>query len=421
MDTREIIDAMKEIGAVKNIDKARVKTIIEDAIKKAAAKHFGEGAEYRVDVNEATGVIDIKRVLIVVEEVEEPDFEISLTEAHEFDESVELGDDFIEELNISNFGRKAITTMKQYITSNVLKEERISLFNDFSTKIDNLVNGNIKKIDKKYVYVNLHRIEARMPLDEGIPGERYRLGGLIKAVVLEVRETKSDPEIVLSRKSDKFLQKLLEFEVPEIEEGTVIIKGIARISGKKSKIAVMSVDDKIDPVGACVGVKGSRIHTIIRELNNEHIDIIQWSNDPIIYTQRVISPGVVIRAFKNEDTKVMKLIVKDDTLPKAVGKDGVNVDLASKLTGWKIQVIGENEFRESSKESEKINVIYRLEGLTENQKEKLIEAGFKTAEEIIAKGEDELVKLEGIGKKVAKKVVEAAEEFLKPTEKNENE
>ncbi|HAV92544.1 TPA: transcription termination factor NusA [candidate division WOR-3 bacterium] len=421
MDTREIIDAMKEIGAVKNIDKARVKTIIEDAIKKAAAKHFGEGAEYRVDVNEATGVIDIKRVLIVVEEVEEPDFEISLTEAHEFDESVELGDDFIEELNINNFGRKAITTMKQYITSNVLKEERISLFNDFSTKIDNLVNGNIKKIDKKYVYVNLHRIEARMPLDEGIPGERYRLGGLIKAVVLEVRETKSDPEIVLSRKSDKFLQKLLEFEVPEIEEGTVIIKGIARISGKKSKIAVMSVDDKIDPVGACVGVKGSRIHTIIRELNNEHIDIIQWSNDPIIYTQRVISPGVVIRAFKNEDTKVMKLIVKDDTLPKAVGKDGVNVDLASKLTGWKIQVIGENEFRESSKESEKINVIYRLEGLTENQKEKLIEAGFKTAEEIIAKGEDELVKLEGIGKKVAKKVVEAAEEFLKPTEKNENE
>jgi N utilization substance protein A len=421
VDTREIIDAMKEIGAVKNIDKARVKTIIEDAIKKAAAKHFGEGAEYRVDVNEATGVIDIKRVLIVVEEVEEPDFEISLTEAHEFDESVELGDDFIEELNINNFGRKAITTMKQYITSNVLKEERISLFNDFSTKIDNLVNGNIKKIDKKYVYVNLHRIEARMPLDEGIPGERYRLGGLIKAVVLEVRETKSDPEIVLSRKSDKFLQKLLEFEVPEIEEGTVIIKGIARISGKKSKIAVMSVDDKIDPVGACVGVKGSRIHTIIRELNNEHIDIIQWSNDPIIYTQRVISPGVVIRAFKNEDTKVMKLIVKDDTLPKAVGKDGVNVDLASKLTGWKIQVIGENEFRESSKESEKINVIYRLEGLTENQKEKLIEAGFKTAEEIIAKGEDELVKLEGIGKKVAKKVVEAAEEFLKPTEKNENE
>ncbi|MGE3063563.1 MAG: transcription termination factor NusA [bacterium] len=421
MDTREIIDAMKEIGAVKNIDKSCVKLIIEDAIKKAAAKQFGEGAEYRVDVNEATGVIDIKRVLKIVEEVEEPDFEISLTEAREFDESVELGDDFIEELSISDFGRKAIITMKQYITSNVLKEERVSLFNDFSTKIDNLVNGNIKKIDKKYVYVNLHRIEAKMPLDEGIPGERYRLGGLIKAVVREVKETKGDPEIVLSRKSEKFLQKLLEFEVPEIEEGTVVIKGIARIPGKKSKIAVMSVDDKIDPVGACVGVKGSRIHTIIRELNNEHIDIIQWSNDPIIYTQRVISPGVVIRAFKNEDTKVMKLVVKDDTLPKAVGKEGINVDLASKLTNWKIQVIGESEFMEASKESDNINPIYRLENLTENQKEKLIEYGFKKVEEIIEKGEDELVKIEGIGKKLAKKVVEAAEEFLKPAEKNENE
>lgn len=421
MDTREIIDAMKEIGAVKNIDKGRVKAIIEDAIRKAAAKQFGEGAEYRVDVNEATGVIDIKRVLKVVEEVEEPDFEIALNEAHEFDESVELGDDFVEELSISDFGRKAITTMKQFITSNVLKEERISLFNDFSTKIDNLVNGNIKKIDKKYVYVNLHRIEARMPLDEGIPGERYRLGGLIKAIVLEVKETKSDPEIVLSRKSEKFLQKLLEFEVPEIEEGTVVIKGIARMPGKKSKIAVMSVDDKIDPVGACVGVKGSRIHTIIRELNNEHIDIIQWSNDPIIYTQRVISPGVVIRAFKNEETRVMKLVVKDETLPKAVGKDGINVELASRLTNWKIQVIGENEFRESSKESESINPLYRLESLTENQKEKLIEFGYKSVEELIEKGEDELVKIEGIGKKLAKKVIDAAEEYLKQPEKPENE
>lgn len=421
MDTREIIDAMKEIVASKNIDRGHVKSIIEEAINKAAAKHFGEGAEYRVDVNEATGVIDIKRVLKVVEEVEEPDFEISIQEAHEFDDSVEIGDDFIEELNISDFGRKAITTMKQFITSNILKEERISLFNDFSTKIDTLVNGNIKKIDRKYVYINLHRIEARMSLDETIPGERYRLGGLIKAVVMEVKETKSDPEIFLSRKSDKFLQKLLEFEVPEIEEGTVVIKGIARNPGIKSKIAVMSVDDKIDPVGACVGVKGSRIHTIIRELNNEHIDIIQWSNDPIIYTQRVISPGVVIRAFKNEDTRVMKLIVKDDTLPKAVGKDGINIDLASKLTNWNIQVVGEGEFNESSKESDEINPLYRLENLTENQKEKLIEHGYKTMEEIIEKGEDELISIDGIGKKLAKKIVESAEEFIKQTGKNENE
>lgn len=412
MDPREIIDSIIDIEQAKNIDKDKVINIIIEGLVKACKKQFGEFGEYKVTLNESTGHIDIKRMLKVVEIAEEPEFEISIEEAKEFDEDFEIGDEFVEELELSSFGRKAISAMYNHIKNNILTEERVSLFADYSGKVDTLVNGTIKKIDRKYVYINLQRIEAKMPIEEGIPGERYRNGQLIKAVILNVLKTKGDPEVILSRRADRFLQKLLEFEVPEIEEGSVIIKAIARIPGRKSKIAVSSIDDKIDPVGACVGVKGSRIHTIIRELNNEPIDIIQWSADPVIFTQRVISPGVVIRAFKNDDTKTMKLVVKDDTLAKAIGKEGINLELAMKITGWKMQIIGESEFRESQRTDEEINPIHKVKSLTDNQKEKLIEAGYSTPEEILEKGEEELEKIEGLGTKTIKKIIAAVKEYL---------
>lgn len=411
MDPREIIDSIIDIEQAKSIDKNKVIDVIKEGLEKACKKQFGKDGKYEIILNEATGQLEVARFILVVDKVEDATREISLKEAKQLSEDIEVGDELEEELSIRSFGRLAINVMKQHITANLLKEERVSLFNEYSTKIDTLINGTIKKIDRRWVYVNLHRLEAKMPLEEGIPGERYRVGGLIKAIIVEVREGKGDPEVILSRKSDKFLHKLLEFEVPEIEEGTVVVKGIARIPGKKSKIAVMSIDDKIDPVGACVGVKGSRIHTIIRELNNEHIDIIQWSYDPIIFTQRVISPGVVIRAFKNEELMTMKLVVKDETYAKAVGRDGLNVDLASKLTGWQIQVISESEFKDETS-GEDINPIYRIDGLTDNQKEKLINAGYSSPEDIMEKGEDELLKLEGMGSKTVKKIFDIVKEYL---------
>lgn len=411
MDPREIIDSIIDIEQAKSIDKNKVIDVIKEGLEKACKKQFGKDGKYEIILNEATGQLEVARFILVVDKVEDATREISLKEAKQLSEDIEAGDELEEELSIRSFGRLAINVMKQHITANLLKEERVSLFNEYSTKIDTLINGTIKKIDRRWVYVNLHRLEAKMPLEEGIPGERYRVGGLIKAIIVEVREGKGDPEVILSRKSDKFLHKLLEFEVPEIEEGTVVVKGIARIPGKKSKIAVMSIDDKIDPVGACVGVKGSRIHTIIRELNNEHIDIIQWSYDPIIFTQRVISPGVVIRAFKNEELMTMKLVVKDETYAKAVGRDGLNVDLASKLTGWQIQVISESEFKDETS-GEDINPIYRIDGLTDNQKEKLINAGYSSPEDILDKGEDELLKLEGMGSKTVKKIFDIVKEYL---------
>ncbi|MDY6787219.1 MAG: transcription termination factor NusA, partial [candidate division WOR-3 bacterium] len=296
MDTREIIDSLIDIEQQKSISKQKVVDVIKQGLIKACEKQFGEDGKYVVNINEATGDIIITRMIEVVNDVSDNLNQISIKEAGEFADDIKEGDELQEKLTIKSFGRLAINAMKQHITNELLEEERISLFNEFSGKIDNLVNGSIKKITPSRVYINLNRLEAIMPMDETIPGERYRIGQLIKAVIIDVEENKGDPRVYLSRRSDKFLKRLMEFEVPEIEDGTVIIKGIARLPGIKSKIAVMSIDDKIDPVGACVGVKGSRIRTIIKELNNEHIDIIQWSYDPIIFTQRVISPGVVIRA-----------------------------------------------------------------------------------------------------------------------------
>lgn len=424
---REIIEAIKEISAVKNIDKSKLLKIVEESLKFAVQKHYGEDGDYKVTINEATGEIKIERALVIVENVEEPNLEISLEDAIESapDEksknNIKIGDKFWEELSAEDVGRSAINRMKQLINTKVLAEERESLFNEFSAKVGMLVNGHIKKIDKAkgFVYVNLARLDAKMAFDETIPDEikNFRQGKLLKAVIIEVKKNNNkDPEIFLSRKSDEFLKKLLEFEVPEIEDESVIIKGIAREPGKRSKIAVMSVDDKIDPVGACVGVKGSRIHTIIRELNNEHIDIIQWSSDPTLYTQRAISPGTIIRAFKNEEMKTMKLVVKDDTKDKAIGKDGVNLKLASKLTGWNLQVISESEFREELGKSSDINPIYELKDITENQKENLVKAGYKSVEEIVEKGIEELENIQGFGKKTAEKIMKSAQEYLKERE-----
>jgi len=423
---REIIDAIKEISAVKNIDKSKLLKIVEESLKYAVQKHYGEDGEYKVTINEATGEIKITRALTIVETVEEPNIEISLEEVYELvpdelKEKIAYGDKFYEELDVEEVGRSAINKMKQLINQKVLMEERESLFSEFSAKVGSLVNGHIKKIDRArgYVYINLARLDAKMSFDEAIPDEikNFRQGKLLKAVIIEVKKNSNkDPEIFLSRKSDEFLKKLLEFEVPEIEEGTVIIKGIAREPGKRAKISVISLDDKIDPVGACVGVKGSRIHTIIRELNNEHIDIIQWSSDPTLYTQRAISPGTIIRAFKNEEMKTMKLVVKDDTKEKAIGKDGVNIKLASKLTGWNLQVISESEFRQEVGKDLEINPIYELKNITENQKENLVKSGYKSVEEIVQKGIEELENIQGFGRKTAEKIMKSAQEYLKERE-----
>ena len=415
MDSREIIDSLIDIEQAKSIDKQAVIDVIVEGFEKACIKQFGKDGKYIINVNESTGEISIKRIIMVVKNVSDEKYEIDIEEAKELDETITVGDELEEELRINDFGRLAINAMKQHITSELLKQERVSLFNDFSDKIDSLVNGSVKKINRRMVFINLNRLEAIMPIEETIPGERYRLGQLIKAVVVEVRQDKGDPRVILSRKSDKFLTCLLEFEVPEIEEGSVVIKGIARVPGLKSKIAVMSTDDKIDPVGACVGVKGSRIRTIIKELNNEHIDIIQWSYDPIIFTQRVISPGVVIRAFKNDEEKSMKLVVKDESYDRAIGRENINVKLASELTGWQIEVINDSSFKESER-SDEMNPIFKISGITENIKEKLIENGFETPEDVIEGGEEALSKISGIGSKKIKKILESISDYLKSQE-----
>lgn len=411
MDTREIIDSLIDIEQAKSIDKSDVIEIINEGLIRACEKQFGREGKYNININEATGEILITRYITVVESDADERYEIGINEAKALDETITVGDELEEEMRINDFGRLAINAMKQHITSELLKKERVSLFNEFSAKIDALVNGSIKKINRRMVFINLNRLEAIMPMEESIPGERYRLGQLIKAVIIDVHQDKGDPKVILSRRSEMFLRRLLEFEVPEIEDGTVVIKGISRIPGVKSKIAVMSIDDKIDPVGACVGVKGSRIRTIIKELNNEHIDIIQWSYDPIIFTQRVISPGIVIRAFKNEDTMAMKLVVKDDTYERALGRDHVNVELASELTGWDIEVISESDFKEQKK-GEHMNPIYSMEGLTDNIKEKLTEAGFESPEDILEKGEEALSGISGIGNKKIKIIIESAQEYV---------
>ena len=343
-ETISLIDTFSEFKDTKNIDRTTMVSVLEESFRSVIAKMFGTDENYDVIVNPDKGDFEIYRNRVVVEdeELEDDNREISLTEARKIDASYEVGEEVTDEVIFAKFGRRAILNLRQTLASKILELEKDSLYNKYIDKVGTIIAAEVYQIWKKEILLlDDEGNELLLPKTEQIPGDFYRKGETVRAVVARVDNRNNNPKIILSRTSPMFLERLLEMEVPEINDGLITVKKIARIPGERSKIAVESYDDRIDPVGACVGVKGSRIHGIVRELRNENIDVINYTANIQLFIQRALSPAKVSSITMNQDEKKAEVYLKPEEVSLAIGKGGMNIKLASMLTEYTIDVYRE--------------------------------------------------------------------------------
>ena len=347
-----MIETFKEFKETKNIDRTTLMSVLEESFRSVIAKIFGSDENFDIIVNPDKGDLEIYRNRTVVEdgEVTDENKEISLTDAKKIEDDYEVGEEVSEVVNFEKFGRRAILTLRQTLASKILELEHDSLYNKYKDRVGQVVSGEGYQMWKREVLVvDDEGNELILPKSEQIPADQYRKGETIRAVILRVDNENNNPKIILSRTSPMFLERLLEAEVPEINDGLISIKGIARMPGERAKVAVESYDERIDPVGACVGVKGSRVHGIVRELCNENIDVINYTSNIKLYIQRSLSPAHVSSINVNTEDHKAEVYLKPEEVSLAIGRGGLNIKLASMLTGFTIDVfreIGEDEAEE---------------------------------------------------------------------------
>ena len=345
-ETISLIDTFAEFKETKNIDRATLVSVLEESFRSVIAKLFGSDDNYDVIVNPDKGDFEIYRNRTVVAdgEVKDDNREISLTEARQIDEDYEVGEEVSENVDFAKFGRRAILTLRQTLASKILELEHDSLYNKYKDRVGEIVSAEVYQIWKKEMLcVDDEGNELILPKTEQIPSDFYRKGEAVRAVVARVDNTNNNPKIILSRTSPVFLQRLLEAEVPEIHDGLITVRKIARMPGERAKIAVESYDDRIDPVGACVGVKGSRVHGIVRELRGENIDVINYTQNISLFITRALSPATVNSVRIHEEERKAEVYLNPDQVSLAIGKSGLNIKLASMLTEYTIAVFREIE------------------------------------------------------------------------------
>ncbi len=347
MDSAEFMQALNEIVKEKGIDKEVIFEAIESSLVSACKKNFGTSQNIKVVMDRETGNIDVYAQREVVEEVEDPQLQISLEEAHVLNPSYKLGDmvDFV--VTPKNFGRISAQTAKQVVVQKFREAEREILYNQYITKEKEIVIGIVQRIEKKNVIVQIGKIDAILAPNEQIPGEQYKFMDRIKVYVVEVKQTTKGPQIYVSRTHPELVKRLFEQEVPEVFDGTVEIKSIAREAGSRTKIAVYSKDPNVDAVGACVGINGCRVNIIVSELGGEKIDIINWSEDPKEFIAAALSPSKVVAVAINPNEQSARIVVPDQQLSLAIGKEGQNARLSAKLTGWRIDIKSESQAYET--------------------------------------------------------------------------
>lgn len=350
----EFMEALDELEKDRGIDKEIIIDTIEQALLTAYKKNFGSAQNVRVSVDRDGGDVKVYSQRKVVDESDLYDtfLEIELADARKIDPTYELGDIIENEVTPKDFGRIAAQTAKQVVVQRIREAEREIVYNEFIEKEGEIVTGEIARATSKNVFVNVGKIEASMPQTEQIPGEVYKAGKKIKVYILEVKKTNKGPQIVVSRNHKDLVKRLFEFEVPEIFEGIVQIKSISREAGSRTKMAVQSIDEKIDPIGACVGTKGARVKNIVDELGGEKIDIINYSENPAEFISASLSPSKVVKVDVNEEEKTALVVVPDYQLSLAIGKSGQNARLAAKLTNWKIDIKSESQLAEESLQQE---------------------------------------------------------------------
>lgn len=382
INKQQIVEAFAEMARQKSIDRDLLQGIIEDTFAQMVRKKYGQEAQFDIIVNMDKGDIEIYLIREIVEQVEDPSLQISLEEATEAGEDYELGDEHLTELNLENlsdnFGRRMIAMAAQTLGQRVREVEKENVISEYSEKVGEIIVGEVYQVRRNDVYVQHNRVELRMPRGEQIWRERYKKGETIRALMKEVRGedgTASQPEIIISRSDPMFLHKLMEIEIPEIYDGIIEIKSIAREPGERAKVAVASNDERVDPVGACVGMKGVRIHSIVRELSNESIDVIPFDPDPKLFITRALSPAKIKEIAVDEETRTATVLVADDQVSLAIGRGGQNVRLAMKLTGYTIDLVKEG--------GEDIELIEFKDELGEELYEQLIMLDIETAKEFL--------------------------------------
>jgi transcription termination/antitermination protein NusA len=409
VSSADILAAFREVTNVKQIERSELYGLLQDGIMAALAKKYGPNVQAEVEIDDNKGGIKIVLLKTVVETVEDTSKEISLDDARSFDDGFEVGDVLEEPVDFAVFGRAAVQAAKQRIIQRVREGERSKIRDEFSTKLGELLSGEVQQIERGKLVVMLNKFreaEAIIPYREQNHREHFHQGEPIRAVLKRVEETPKGPRLILSRADPLFVKALFKLEVPEIQQAIVEIRASAREVGSRTKIAVFSRDDSIDPVGACVGLKGSRVQAVVNELGGERIDIVPWSPDPERFAKLALAPARVARVFSDPGTKTIQAVVDEDQLSLAIGRNGQNVRLASELTAWKIDLYSSREWMERGAEGgifaplpddEAADVqLSEIRGMPAATVAILEEAGYRTLNDIIDLEKDDFIKLPGI-------------------------
>lgn len=455
---RELLAVIEQIGREKGIDSQKIVSAVEMAVQTAAKKRYGADENIQARLDPQTGEIEVISLRKVVETVISPQQEVSLEEAKAVDSDAEIGDEIGLVRETGDFGRIAAQTAKQIIFQRVREAEWEVVYKQYSGRTGEMVNGIVLGQERRNYIVEVGKTEALLPVSEQAPRENYRRGDRVKALLLETKKSAKGPQIILSRIHPNFVAELFKLEVPEVTEKIVEIKGIVREPGDRTKIAVASKDSAVDPVGACVGVKGSRVQAVVRELRGEKIDIIAWNSDPRVFIGEALNPAAVEKVGIDQEEKTALVVVSDHQLSLAIGKNGQNVRLAARLTGWKIDIMGESEYekeraqeraeeieeaitlehraqaeaeakqkvrdaeraaadgavRQPTEGAGKESALIDLPGVGDKLLAALVASGFVSIEKIAAATKEQLMEIPKIGEKTAEKILAAARERLQP-------
>lgn len=403
MENLNLVDSFSEFKELKNIDRVTMMRILEDVFRNMIMKKYGTSENFDIIINIDKGDLEVWRNRVIVEDgmVQDPIQEIAYSEAVKIEPDFEIGEEVSEEMKLEEFGRRAVLAVRQNLSSRVMELEKDNLYKKYKDKVGEIVTGEVYQIWKKEILIlDDENNELLLPKIEQIPSDHYRKGDNIRAVIYKVELKNNAPQIILSRNAPAFLERLFEQEVPEVFDGLITIKKIVRIPGERAKVAVESYDDRIDPVGACVGMKGSRIHGIVRELRNENIDVINYTSNPSLYITRALSPAKISSIKIDEETKRADVFLKPDQVSLAIGKGGYNIRLAGKLTGYEIDV-----YRDTDPDYEDVDMDEFSDEIDQWIIDELKKVGCDTAKSVLELTIDELVKRSDLEEETIKEVV----------------
>ena len=414
MVNRELIEVFSEIAREKNVERSELASILEELFLYIIEREYGDSSNCSCIVNLDKGEIEIYAEKTIVEEIDDYKVEITLEEAiakePEAAEGLSIGDIFVEVIDLRVFGRRIVNTAKHFFSQKLRDVERNYIYDDYANRIGEIVIGVVHQVQRDNVYINIDQAELRLPRSEQIFSERYRRGDTVRSIIKSVEITSKGPDIVVSRSDNHFLNKLFEMEVPEIEDGIIDITSIARQPGDRAKIIVKSNDRRIDPVGACVGMRGSRIQAVVRELNNEKIDIVNYSEQPEILITRALSPAKPVNLYIDEEKEYCIAIFEDENLDSAIGRNGMNINLASKVVGYRIDAYGVKQYNRL--QDDQNTSLADIDGIEDKLSKSLANSGIKTVSDLMDADEESLVDLKGITSEKLDNVYSMVQAFI---------